>query len=732
MNEEESLKHITFDTSAYSGEDLYSEGEAEDRLLEAVRKYPKEEYNRLIAESGSWSFLYHLSDLRGNIVDFLPIKKNHRVLEVGSGCGAITGTLAEKAGQVTCIELSRKRSLINAFRNDMENVTIRVGNFQDVEPRLKETYDYILLIGVLEYAGTYIQGPEPERELLTKLKGHLAEGGTLVVAIENQYGIKYFSGAAEDHTGRLYDGIEGYPKASGVRTYSRQALSALAEKTGFTPFFMYPWPDYKFPVTVYSDSYLPKPGDFTSTGLNFDADRFCAFDEAAAMNEAVRTGMFPLLSNSFLLLLRRKGEWENGEERVIFSRHSNERAPGLCIRTDITEEAEKRRVYKYPADHRAGEHLKKMALAFKKQEEVFAGTALRPNRCRVIEGAGAGGREFIGLEFEYLRGQTLEEALENAALSSVKAGNDEFKDEILHYTAIIRGLATEKFKITDGFKQIFGEPDLPEGLLSLPFSNVDLIFPNLIISGEGEELGIIDYEWCFDFPVPVDYMIYRSLRYCLASLGEKAPAEDIYALCGIGSESVKAFGEIEKAFQQWVSSGRFSLVRLDSIFGKNRVGLNRGMRLGNLIYRPERMKVYPDFGEGFGEDTAFFVNAALSEEDELTLKLTVPAGCRSLRIDPAERPCVLKIISLSSDGQDRGGKVNGLVLKDRIVYFDTADPQLLLEEVREGQELKLICTVGAVEERFREALGEALLDWKKRRSSTIQRLFGHDDGYTPV
>ena len=58
--------------------------------------------------------MYHLSDIRQNIVEWLQIENTAEILEIGSGCGAITGTLARKAKSVTCIELSEKRSMINA------------------------------------------------------------------------------------------------------------------------------------------------------------------------------------------------------------------------------------------------------------------------------------------------------------------------------------------------------------------------------------------------------------------------------------------------------------------------------------------------------------------------------------------------------------------------------------------------------------------------------------------
>ena len=80
------------------------------------------------------------------------------MLEIGSGCGAVTGALCRKAKEVTCIELSMKRSRINAYRHrDQDNLKILVGNFQEIEKNLTEKYDYITLIGVFEYGEAYIQ-----------------------------------------------------------------------------------------------------------------------------------------------------------------------------------------------------------------------------------------------------------------------------------------------------------------------------------------------------------------------------------------------------------------------------------------------------------------------------------------------------------------------------------------------------------------------------------------------
>lgn len=295
---------VALDYTCYSGNDLYEDG-SEDELLSIVSSTDAKDYNKVIDERKTWPILYHLSDIRGNIVDWLPITKNDKVLEIGAGCGAITGTLAKKAGHVDCIELSRKRSLVNATRNkEYENINIHVGNFQDIEPTITEQYDYITLIGVLEYAASYIKGENPYVEFLTIIRKHLAPGGKIVVAIENKYGLKYWAGCKEDHLGTYYSGIEGYVGVDSVKTFSKNGLIKLAKDSGlFDTEFYYPYPDYKLPLAIYSDDYLPKAGDLTNNMRNFDADRMIVFDESKVFDSLIEDGMFDIFSNSFLVLM---------------------------------------------------------------------------------------------------------------------------------------------------------------------------------------------------------------------------------------------------------------------------------------------------------------------------------------------------------------------------------------------------------------------------------------------
>jgi 2-polyprenyl-3-methyl-5-hydroxy-6-metoxy-1,4-benzoquinol methylase len=298
------IGNVVLDDTLYPGQDFYSDGDIEDKLLEIVSTHDENEFNQVIADEKDWAILYHLSDIRQNIVSWLPIGKNETVLEIGSGMGAMTGALADMAEKVTCIELSKRRSTINATRNQKHgNIEIKLGNYQEVEKQLDEKFDWITLIGVFEYGKAYIDSKEPYQEFLRTVKRHLKPNGKLVIAIENKFGMKYFAGYTEDHNGILYDGIENYPSNQGTaRTFSKKEITALLEEVGMTADeFYYPYPDYKLPFSIYSDDYLPRKGDL-KIRQNFDRLRLETFDENTVLEELVDEGLFAEFANSFLIV----------------------------------------------------------------------------------------------------------------------------------------------------------------------------------------------------------------------------------------------------------------------------------------------------------------------------------------------------------------------------------------------------------------------------------------------
>ena len=297
---EENIGGVRLNYQFYKGEDQYSDGDVEETLLSIVRE--KDTYESILMEGNDWAVLYHLSPIRENLLAWYDFGKGKSLLEIGAGCGGITGLFCKKCDRVVAIDLSRRRSLINAYRNrEAANLEIMVGNFEDI--RLDEKFDYVTLIGVLEYSIAYVNGDSPYLDMLRRAKNCLKPGGKLIIAIENKYGIKYWAGAREDHTGRLMDSLEGYPGGGYVRTFSKEGLKALLKDAGFDlQWFYYPMPDYKLPTEIYSDRYLPREYPFSVNAPNYDRDRYSYFEEKRVMDGLIREGRFDMFSNSFLII----------------------------------------------------------------------------------------------------------------------------------------------------------------------------------------------------------------------------------------------------------------------------------------------------------------------------------------------------------------------------------------------------------------------------------------------
>lgn len=288
----------------YPGSDLYTDGGIEEELLEIVQHHEEQKYPAFIRERQNWEMLYHLSPCRKNLIEWIPFQKTDHILEIGAECGAVTGCLADKASKITCVELSERKSLINAHRNQAkQNIEIHLGNFETVAQDLTECYDYITLIGTLEYASLHISGDQPYLNLLKTCKKHLKSDGKLIIALENKLGMKYWAGCREYHSGLLFEGIEGYSSTNGVQTFSRPELEEMLKQAGFPEMvFYYPYPDYKLPLAIYSDDYLPNPADLYGNVLNFDKDRMLLFDEAKAFDSVIKAGAFSVFANSYLII----------------------------------------------------------------------------------------------------------------------------------------------------------------------------------------------------------------------------------------------------------------------------------------------------------------------------------------------------------------------------------------------------------------------------------------------
>lgn len=292
-----------FNLDFYHGEDLYSDGDVEDEIIEMIAKNAPDDYNDAIYANYKWATFYHLTQMRQNILNWYPFKAGSSVLEIGCGFGAITGLLCDKCESVTSVELSKRRATGALLRcREKDNLEIIVGNLNEI--KFEKKYDYITLIGVLEYQGSYTDGENPYQEFLKKVKSLLKPNGKLLIAIENQYGIKYWCGAVEDHTTVPFDGINGYVMTDRkVRTFSRKGLEKLIKDSGFAnTYFYYPMPDYKLPTVIYSEKHLPSSANMENVNYYYiPSTKYLIGNEAKVSEDIIENGVFEFFANSFLV-----------------------------------------------------------------------------------------------------------------------------------------------------------------------------------------------------------------------------------------------------------------------------------------------------------------------------------------------------------------------------------------------------------------------------------------------
>lgn len=283
----------------YKGSDLYSDGDIEDEILEIVQN--NEDYTEILQKDNRWAILYHLSPIRENLLEWYDYKKDGTLLEIGAGCGAVSGVFCRKTKRVVGIELSKRRATINATRNGKYgNLEIMVGNFEDVQ--LDEKFDYVSLIGVLEYSPLYINSKTPFEDMVAKTRDFLKEDGELIIAIENKMGLKYLAGATEDHTGKPFDGVNDYEGITHVKTLTKDEIEILLKNAGYKNIrFYYPMPDYKMPTVVYSEEYFPAPGDLRNIVNVFDRERYQTFNEEKVYDQLCKDNKFEYFANSFLI-----------------------------------------------------------------------------------------------------------------------------------------------------------------------------------------------------------------------------------------------------------------------------------------------------------------------------------------------------------------------------------------------------------------------------------------------
>lgn len=480
----------TFNLNWYKNEDIYSDGPIEDTIIKLIAENQPEDYSDAILNHMSWPTYYYLTHIRKNILNWYPFAEDSSVLEIGCGLGAITNMLCDRCRDVTAVELSKRRAIAALLRcRERDNLEIIVGNLNDI--KFEKKFDYITLIGVLEYQGAFADTDNPYLDFLVEIKKLLKPNGKLLLGIENKYGLKYWCGAVEDHTGVPFEGMNQYTLSNKkIRTFSRKELEEMVQDSGFkNAFFYYPMPDYKLPTVVYSQEYLPQNANMQNLRPYYIPNNSTLVaDEMAIYQDVIENNTFEFFANSFLV------ECSDAEDvgKVTFSCFGTERQKKYQIATVFTEDGTVEKISLHKTE--GAEHI---------QQIVKNSNALAKAGRDVLPVTVQDGK----LICEYVKGELLEDRVLAAYREKDTLGAYQLMDKV--YQEILS--SSEQVNAENNIfytLELDKEREVGDYGSILRIGYLDMTLRNAFYVNE--KIQWFDQEWILEY-VPAGYIMYRTI-----------------------------------------------------------------------------------------------------------------------------------------------------------------------------------------------------------------------------
>ena len=496
-----------------NNKNVYSDGDIEDRIIEYLDC--KKNMDEIIEDIPEGAVFHNFNQARENLINWYPFKEEDTVLEIGAGMGGLTNWLTSVCKQVVSIEASSKRAeIIKKKCKDANNLNVIVGNLSDV--KIQEKFNYVLIIGVLEYVGIYETGEDPWGMFLKNAKQYLKPNGKLLLAIENKFGLKYWCGAAEDHTGIPFDSIndyllssgktQRYANTSGVRTFSKYELEELLYGIGFEKLkFYYPLPDYKFPMLILTDKSKDSSSLVKSVKFSYQEEATLISNEANLYPQIIDNGMLSFFANSYFIEAFSENAVQSEIDTVTIKRDYK---TNYKIAT-IFEHDQLRKKAVLPE---AFTHLREMEKNISKLQE-------RGLKC-VDQEQTQNGESICN----YIKAERADNALQNAI------NCDDYNTAI----QMLESLKQSLYKSSDYIFQD-GSIILKECFLDLTFQNSFWI---------ENELVFFDQEWLIQ-NIPLKFILYRAIKYALPRAQDQKFGMYYY---GISDDECSEFADAEQEF----------------------------------------------------------------------------------------------------------------------------------------------------------------------------------------
>ena len=227
------------------------------------------------------------------------------------------------------------------------------------------------------------------------------------------------------------------------------------------------------------------------------------------------------------------------------------------------------------------------------------------------------------------------------------------------------------------FENIFGKVEFNDKIEVIKPANIDFIGSNIIVN---DKINIIDYEWVFNFSVPINYIIYRILLYYENENINKKDfnLKTILRELDITENEEKKYWEMDRNFTNYVLKKGYFLHDLYLQFDIKNIKLNDILHYKEKLFLDRTVQVFKDTGKGYSEEESYRILNKLSSNRMIELEIEVSKNIKNLRIDPIEDKC---IIVIRENQQNIPILSNGEKIYDNVLLFKNGDPQIIINNI---------------------------------------------------
>lgn len=488
-----------------------------------------------------------LSEIRKNIINWYPLKRNAEILEIGANYGEITGYLSTFCSNVTSIELSGEKAKIIAKRHsDKENLECIVGNLEEIS--INKQFDYVIMIGQIENASKWLPNSSyPEKDLLRLVSRMLKEDGKILLATDNKFGMQYWNGKLDLEGTLEYKNLVKERTKGGNKLFSEKKLKEIIEEVGYKNYkIYYALPDYKMPNLIYAKDYLITKEDISRNFQYYKSNELLNFRENDAYMQLFEEDkeIFDFFANSFFIEIG-KEKIQNDIKYVTFSNYRKEKYRVMTIIKD-------KKVIKRAANQKAKEHINSI---------IQNNLAFLKANTKILEKEDD--RELVS---DYIKTERFDLFLEKADEKSFLENFEKYTN-ILYQDAIDFEQIKDKLELKETIKKY--DTNKLEKMKFAENAYLDFIPKNCFLIDN--EFYVFDQEWTEKY-MPIEYVIYRAIQNSNLSPERKELLNKKYNI----TEKKDLFIELEEEFREKTIDN----VMLQEVF--NRKTLNREEIVANM------------------------------------------------------------------------------------------------------------------------------------------------------